>query len=545
MKHFKSKSFLSGATITAILMVGIIIFAPRNAFAYTGGLIGSISVTSDGEITAIDPLPAREGYEDRFWIVVGLTSNTTSYSGYEQYACGNHMAEYFMFDTYPDISDVFESWPYWGSLIGASNYGTPILRGGLGQGACTSAGTYYMMIYYTTSYPGPSASKYVGYYEFEFDGTNIVPPPPDDVSTRFIDFSPAYATTTATSSISLGADIFINEADYREGMFLEIDVESSQLGKAENLMQVAFPVLGFSPLPLFFDGSLGTWTFPITSSGESSFSTTTAVNYLGRFDVTYKIKYPDSILDTAFNFLSSGLGFNIFSRWIPDGKTLISKDSYFVAGEPSWIDDKYDSVIQTLASAITNSSSSLSDLETACWPIRSSETFGFAYNASSSISDCLSILLVPSGPHFRAFASSTRDNFLARAPWGYLTRFVEIASGNATTSLPSISYTFPSSLQYFGGMTIGYDVPAIISEADSLLRNELTSSDEEPKNLWEITEPYFTAIIYLLLAIRIFSRLTGIHLEDHGMFQEKSGDKNVSDESYRLKETLWKMSQRK
>mgnify|MGYP003377685948 CR=1 FL=1 len=133
-----------------------------------------------------------------------------------------------------------------------------------------------------------------------------------------------------------------------------------------------------------------------------------------------------------------------------------------------------------------------------------------------SATDCLSNLIMPNDIAFSSEFEKAKSSYMRRAPWGYVTRFLEImASTTATTSLPVISYTFGSSTPFFGSVgTISFDPFSSLASAGNIV-NTAVSDQSVQKTVWQIFDPVVNLIVYLTLLVLIIIRLTGIELHSN------------------------------
>lgn len=583
MKHLTRKSFLSGATTIAILIVSVIIFAPRNVFAAV------LMQQSDTSAVSEDYGSTRGGYNNTnqfggmyYYPADGtIDSATTTYltlyfspgsyitNGCPTYASGGSGSlQIYDIDTAETVSY-------------SINTATSTLNGGCqftssgGSGVITSPDylnfdfPFLDIANYTSFYVNylgaPGSGAYVqgrnssgqppggpnGAYDTQIASIAFavcdtspcdLDSVPTDTSTHIISVLPETGTTTATSSFSLGADIYVNPSDFVSGMKLHVHVKSAQLGEANALYNIISPVSGIINPLLFINSDSGTWDFDIATSGLSSFATTTGVNYIGRYDAVYSIQAPGqtSVIPSLLSQITL-LGFSPFSFFYNTDRTLDVESSYFIASSLTSIDANYNYVVQKVSDVISNTASTTEDLLDSCATI---SKFSFV--------NCLTVLFYPSGAQFQSFASSTMNGFLSRAPIGYVSRIAEIVSSDATSSLPclptSLANKIVKALPGMSSVELGAEdlcFEGNLMGPGSLLAS-MHSYGDDPKTLWEIMETPWTWLWRFALIIYILWRLKVLpDFRNKKKFQEMSGDKDVSDDSYRLKEKLYEMSQRK
>lgn len=159
-----------------------------------------------------------------------------------------------------------------------------------------------------------------------------------------------------------------------------------------------------------------------------------------------------------------------------------------------------------------------------------------------SPSECIYGAIYPSANDVQNIWTYFRDNLASYAPWGYLTRFITIINDNATVTPPNPSFD----LDKIDYSNTGFISGTLSFDLWSHLQDWKNWTTKDGKNAWDLMEGFSKVIIGLGMLFYIVNRVLGIEiLKNHKPFQEMSGDKQVTDESYRLKETLWKMSQRK
>lgn len=133
------------------------------------------------------------------------------------------------------------------------------------------------------------------------------------------------------------------------------------------------------------------------------------------------------------------------------------------------------------------------------------------------MSDCLSYLFYPSRVQVEKNIVDLRDNFLEVWPLGYVTRFVDIVTETATSSLPSISYTSASN-SMFGEMTFEFDPFGALQDPNSPMN--FTSDQDDPQTIWEIMQYPTYVVVYLMLLFMIVHDITGVA-------KHRSGHKNL------------------
>ena len=158
------------------------------------------------------------------------------------------------------------------------------------------------------------------------------------------------------------------------------------------------------------------------------------------------------------------------------------------------------------------------------------------YTASSSIP-----VIASSSPSFSAYSSLTDcarfgstdsevsnvfvnmcTSLLYGFPWGYVTRFIQILGSTSTSSLPTLSYTFGSSTPLVGS-TFTFD---LFTDYRMNKLATIYTDRGDGKNLWDIVNPFFTLMVWVLVVIYIVRELVGIELSgsDYGHSLEDYSD---------------------
>jgi len=159
--------------------------------------------------------------------------------------------------------------------------------------------------------------------------------------------------------------------------------------------------------------------------------------------------------------------------------------------------------------------------------------------------DFLLLALIPSDEAMKHNFDLLKDGAFSYFPLGYIRRFVTVFTATTTADLPVLSYTFPSvpaipvSLQ---GETLSFDPWDSMSSTSPILSIE--SYGDNPQTFWGITMPYIDKLIYLILVLKIVSELVGIAFLPTTGSRGALSDTNSADDSYRLKETLYRMQKK-
>lgn len=134
------------------------------------------------------------------------------------------------------------------------------------------------------------------------------------------------------------------------------------------------------------------------------------------------------------------------------------------------------------------------------------------FNLSWSLTDCLFDLFQPLPVAWSGVFDPLETSFLTRAPWGYVTRFVAIASGTATSTLPTITIPIPS----ISSTGINYSSPTgtldltpwnDLMGTTSMLGSATSTTNGE--TFRQITEPGWNIFVLVSFAILVIHELLG------------------------------------
>lgn len=306
------------------------------------------------------------------------------------------------------------------------------------------------------------------------------PPPVVDTTTRIISTTPADGSVIATTtSTSIGANVYINEADYEPGAYVQIQYVADSALQAS----VASPSLLYT-----------TVNFQITGWGESDFATTSPISTTGHFTVKTTIYNVNKI-----DF------FNLFSITI--GQTaLMSTSTGFTVGGLS----PYDVLVQTTAKMMSDYVNNASSSLASC---------GFT---SFDITGCAGALFIPNMASTTDLVKGFKNGFLSYAPWGYVTRFMTIMAGggSATSSLPILDATIPlpdgSPAEFY------IDPNTFIPQGAAMLNSATaTFGPGQGESFQTIIEPVWDELLALLVTIAIIFNMLGTHKEGGGGHKNK------------------------
>jgi hypothetical protein len=325
-----------------------------------------------------------------------------------------------------------------------------------------------------------------------------LPPPPGPIinlTTHFISTTPSEQSTTSTTT-AIGADVYINNADMPNGGRLQITLTQPSAAACQNkVFTYAAALFGVDCSgPGVFQGSIKLELPSATSTalitGEYPLYATTTLPAGGKWHAFAEIQS-----------YSPGFIFGIGGGYT----TVVSTTTEFIVGAQSTADLFEDSVASSSAAqtAAANNgigsilASTTAQLTSACDII----------GGSFSLGDCLTLAILPD-------SSSIGDDILTierLPPWGYVFRFIDILNAPvATSTLPSISYSFSSTSPLAAVGTISFDPFGLIASSSSFISSAVSDTTGAPDNVWQIMNPVVTIVVYLALFYEIMFELLHI-----------------------------------
>jgi len=333
------------------------------------------------------------------------------------------------------------------------------------------------------------------------DGTCSGYTPPVDTTTRIIDFDPQNGTTTS-NPVTFSLHAYVNEEDI--GDFIGVNFTLHNIDQNVLLGSI------FSPYDIvFLDG------FQATTSGDFYFSTTTVVaegNY--RVEASIRRSFLSGIFNSPFSSIND------------------DQSHQFIVGSPTFIGNisqqSFSSINQLFASTSATSTSALAG---SCNVLS-----GF------SVTNCLAFLFIPDAGLVYDSLTDFRDKVSTHFPLGYLTDFIGIISTTTTSSLTVINATVPSVLPGHGS-SITLSLTGILDSVLYATTSQFTMAGASTtQTFYDFTSYYWRIFVYLGAFLYIFGRIVGSHLVPSlgNPFQEMSGQRNVSNDAYRLKADLFR-----
>lgn len=322
-------------------------------------------------------------------------------------------------------------------------------------------------------------------------------------NTRIVSVEPADGSTVSSSTpFTIGASVYIDPADYEDGMYLQMSFSNQTVRYAGVGALSAWNAA-------FGTGGPDSVRIPITSTSTITSISTSTLAFLydaGVTTGTYKIVAP--------TFLSSlWLVGDLFN-----GDVLDQEQSTFTIGGPSGVDAYVGASASDIVDLALTGTTTANIL--VCDDIL----------RTGGIARCLLSILVPSPEVMRQNFEDLYNGVLARVPFGYVTRFATIIVATDSTMPPALSYTFgtssPATLQ---GLTYSVQLWDHLDELESI-----RSDDGQNKNLWDIVMPYFNVVVAFAVLLVILEDLMGLRIgwdrsqQSHGDIEQK-GDKLYQD----------------
>lgn len=309
-------------------------------------------------------------------------------------------------------------------------------------------------------------------------------PEGNNKKTRIISFTPEEGTTTQ-NPVQFALHAYINPDDV--GNIFKIRIEFQNVDQNVFLAGFASP----NQFEIFFGNA--------TTTGDWYYATSTLLG-----EGNYRVNV---------NMISCASAFGVCITGVPFYGVNLDESHQFVVGHETFIGHiSQQSFQQVNAIFASTSATSTAALAVSCNPL----------GGSFSIANCLAYMFVPDGGQLIDTLTSFKNGFLIRVPWGYLTRFVQIVSSPATSTLPSISYTFDSNSPLHGD-TWNIDTNAMIAGGGALL--DSVENVDSGRTLKDVFYPLVQLIVALAVVFQIVHDLTGSHAHDTGQENNQKGQK--------------------
>jgi len=346
----------------------------------------------------------------------------------------------------------------------------------------STTGTHYVTL---NTYPG---QEFVGFeYSYYSNGGTCSDLILINGQTSITTVTPYNGQILATSTTNtIGATGEVNDADWNSGSILEIHIENSAVSFQQ--ATVSYLALAQNPISLDFE-------YALVVPSSFTYSSTTAGLPIGKYWVTSKIKKGHFCLLEACLWTS----------------TVYSTSTTFVISTTTRGDDIKEKAIEYIDS-YDNQGSSFDDCTVT------------SFDFFNCFSDLFAYLFVPTPDAISYMGDRLHDEILTHFPLGYITDFVSILSTTTVGSLTVLSATVPPGIPGTGSH-IDLDLTGVLdpylNATTGAFTNATASSTE---TLFEITNRYWSYILYLLTILYIVRRILGAHIVPHITKKSKEND---------------------
>jgi len=306
-----------------------------------------------------------------------------------------------------------------------------------------------------------------------------------DTKTRFLFVTPIDKGILPSGiTQTLGADVYINNEDWEEGITTQIGIQQKTLPTPTTCWFLCSD--NEQPLALSYNMEQH-WLSGLTdgdpdNNDEFVTSTTTPILPDGDYIMTIDIQKP-----TILSYF--GLG-----------NRLLSSQTKFTVGTSTAQDILYDQNNSEINSGFNLSTGSAS---TTC------AIFSF------NLLGCLTAILIPDTQYIASSTAQLYANIKTHFPLGYITEFIDIMSATTTESIPIFSATVPEGI-VGAGSTITLDLnnklDYILNSTSSRYRSGSATSTE---SFFVITNRYWEYLIYIMAGLYIARRILGAKLIPH------------------------------
>jgi len=245
--------------------------------------------------------------------------------------------------------------------------------------------------------------------------------------------------------------------------------------------------------------------------------------------------------------IKAELSKTLFGLRIPFQTPYDTRSNQFIVGSSTFIGRLSQNSYSSLNGLYANASSTASysyNLNT-CNPFTGSPSTLFL-NTAFDVGTCAGVLFIPDQGLLNDSLDSLKENVLNRFPLGYVTDFVSIVATTSTSSLTVIDAYTPSVLPG-GGSHIRLDLAGVFDTMLYATTSKYANvSASSTRTFYEITSDYWKIIVYVTAFLYILGRIVGTQSVPQGFGKHGAlSDTNSGDDSYALKEKLYKMSLRK
>ncbi len=263
--------------------------------------------------------------------------------------------------------------------------------------------------------------------------------------------------------------------------------------------------------------------FPLTATTTAnfSFSTTTDMSSapLGRYYLKTTINKDEFSFFGLFSFWSTAIYTKVTTFYVSTTTAHI-----YVTGYDAIADTSNPENITAIEAGITTCDFSWGDLA-----------------STTKISTFLTCLVVPNSSSLSITFNQFQQNVLTLAPWGYITRFVNILASTTPVEPPPLTYKFGSSspavLQaYTASDPITFQVFDYMGSSSPLL--QIKADDGSNKNVWDIIDPFVTFLVTIGVLLVVLGDIMGFSMpsgESENERMKKIDYSKMSDKEFQKK----------
>ncbi len=344
--------------------------------------------------------------------------------------------------------------------------GQPMEGGYLNGAGTTGDGPYWVKYTYVGSSGSPDYSGDYYYWAANRAASIWGASSTSTTVTRIITTTPADQETVASSTtFTLGMTGYITPDDFGNGVGVNVHIR--------------FRSMDVQPTGAF-GGINQDLYWSLSSFGSIIQSTTTDLSaYVGNFTMYTAIEHP------AFTVF----GYGFFTR------TLAQTLTQFVVGTSTQFGALQAQLQRKYIGLGGNYGLSTTTPNSVCTPL----------TGDFDLAACVMILVIPDQQSLTDEWTSFQNGFLSKFPWGYVTRFGVIMTGNATDTLPTFTVTLPESSTT--NTTLSFD-PADIITGGGLILDGI----QDPiyhKTTREIAEPIIDLLLAIAITLQIIFDLLG------------------------------------
>jgi hypothetical protein len=312
-------------------------------------------------------------------------------------------------------------------------------------------------VYYFTWHMSPCSSNIYGECIDSLNSISFAD------TTRFISTQPTYGTTTASTTVYVASTFQIaNDPDTDNCSIFVFNSDGNGTPDCDFKMNVVLRNLDNTNLPQVY------YNFGKVTSSDFATSTILLLErgfYTGQWSIVYGNKIITAT-STRFIVISTNLSSSTVDEYLNGTSSPIASES---------------------------------------------ECKGLAFLSFA----CFRSMFIMTEAQKQDLYDTLTVQIFGKVPFAYVVRVNTIINGSTTQSLPTLSYTFPTTTPLastLGGTNIHFN-PWLYgyNATDSPLR---TIKSPQGKDVWQIMQGVFSTIVYLVLIFKIINDLLKIHVHD-------------------------------